>query len=117
MEKEKDIELTQEEKDLLEQTQIKSIELANQEKYNKVFEVVNNTDDLDILKHLSIWGLKQKNNPNLNREEVLDVLNKISECNVAIYNSLNNTDVVVDNALFSWILKEPTPIEFKAKFR
>lgn len=101
------------------QTQVETIE----DKEQKVLEYLAKHDSIpsDILKTLAIWGLSQINDPNVNETELRDICNKISECNVAIANIVRYKDSadisVIKNALLSWIVKDPTPQNYKAKYR
>lgn len=86
------------------------------EKETKVNAILKDHKDLDILKLLAIFGLQEYKKKN----DIKDTLIKISECNVLIYNMLKNDDSnneLLLDTIYSWILKEQTPIEFKAKFR
>ena len=91
-------------------------------KEEQVLELLKNSDNInDILQNISIWGLKQIQNPELNKLELRDICNKISECNVVIANICKeNTEHDINllkNTLLSWILKEKTPLEYTAKYR
>lgn len=91
----------------------KTIFLKKQEEVNTILKEYK---DLDILKLLAIFGIQQYKKD----VDIKDTLIKISECNVLIYNLLKNEDTNNDillDTIYSWILKEKTPIEFKAKFR
>lgn len=104
----------------MENSKINNIKIDNSkflEKEKMVFELLEKSKDLDILKELAIFGLRQYNK---NNKDVVETLNKISECNVLIYNLIKSNDInkeLLLDTIYSWILKESTPIEFKAKYR
>ena len=88
----------------------------------KELELIKNSIDVkDILQTIAIWGLKQIENSELDKIALRDICNKISECNVVIANICKEDtqhDIeLLKNALESWILKEKTPLEYKAKYR
>lgn len=88
----------------------------------KQLELIKNSNNVkDILQTIAIWGLKEIENPELDKKSLRDVCNKISECNVVIANICKEDtqhDIeLLKNALESWILKEKTPLEYKAKYR
>lgn len=104
-------------------------DLENREKISKQLEEKNifltekyseKLKDIDdILQIISLWGLKCINDKNIDLEEIRDISNKISECNVVIHKILNykEDDNVLKDALLKWVEKENTPIEFKEKYR
>jgi len=85
----------------------------------EIDDYLSDKDEVDINQLLAIWALQQvRKNADVDK----DILNKASECVVACSNffkAKNNghAQMLLKNTLFEWAKKEPTNIDFKAKFR
>jgi hypothetical protein len=107
------------------EAEILAAKLRDDEKNAEITDALSEFPDIDVNQVLAAWGLKVIQNNHLGTDTDLillkDQLNKISECNVAIYNYFKDpTDYNRDllrNTLLNWTKKEPTNLDFKAKYR